>query len=121
MPEINQLPTVITLADDDYLPVYDVSETNPVKIKRITFDNFKGGFSGFNPDQFSVVEQSADKVLVEADCNKVYLVNGTYTLTLPDMTSTYYGTWVWVKNTSSSAVNVIITGTLADGDVTLAQ
>lgn len=121
MPELDQLPTVATVADDDYLPIYDVSETNPVKLKRITFDNFKGGFSGFNPDQFSVVEQSNDKTLVESDCNKVYLVDGAHTLTLPDLTSTYHGDWVWVKNTASTAVNVTVTGTIADGDVTLTQ
>lgn len=109
MPDIDQLNTLSSLDDTDSIPVWDADETDPIKLKRITFANFKTGFEGFTPHQLVVAELSESTVLTVAQCNRVLFVTGEYTITLPDAP---YGTWVWVKNTASTAVNV----TIAAGD-----
>jgi hypothetical protein len=120
MPEISQLPIITTLQDDDLIPVYDTSETEPIKLKRITFEDFKNGFSGFSPSRLNVVLQQSDVTLTEQGCNKVYLVNGDHTVTLPDLTDSFYGTWVWIKNVAANG-SVVVSGTLSDGETTITQ
>ncbi|MES2731730.1 MAG: hypothetical protein V4714_08280 [Bacteroidota bacterium] len=103
MTKIPNLPAIVTIADDDLLPIEDVSNE---LTKSITVAQLSAKLRGAS-DQFSAVRTS-NTTITDGESRLPYEATGTdITPTLPTATN---GRKLWFYNEESSDSNLIIEG-----------